>query len=339
MTKVLVESGPDQGLAWHFGNPLKEQKLLASGQAFVDLSNREIVKVSGPDRLAWLHSLTSQRLLNLEPGESTAALILDPNGRVEYVLMGVDDGEVFWAWTEPGAGDSLAEWLNSMKFMMKVEVTRPELRLIWAGAQLDVPGAVASRVSEIQPGGGEAKEYLVPTDLPLPEGEQAGVWAFEALRIAAGVIRAGVDTDTNTIPNEIGLFGTHLDKGCYRGQETVAKVHNLGRPPRRLVRLHLDGSMDDLPEPGDELRVADSSNFNDSSNLDKPASIASSRPIGVVSSSARHYELGPIGLALIKRDVPVDAVLVTGQISATQDVLVDPDVGLHIRPKPGLRLL
>ena len=142
------------------------------------------------------------------------------------------------------------------------------------------------------------------------------MWAYEALRIAAGVPRIGLDTDHRTIPNEIGLLGVavHLDKGCYRGQETVARVHTLGRPPRRLVRLHLDGSVDALPAPGAALE-------------------SDGRAVGFVGGSARHFELGPIALGMIKRNVPVDAPLIVDGIAASQDPLVDPEIGLHVRPK------
>ena len=149
----------------------------------------------------------------------------------------------------------------------------------------------------------------------MDRGPKAGTWALEARRIAAGVPRIGLDTDHRTIPNEIGMLGTavHLDKGCYRGQETVARVHNLGRPPRRLVRLHLDGSVDALPTAGAELTL-------------------DGRPIGFVGGSARHFELGPIALGLIKRGTPLDAQLAVEGIAAAQEPLVDPEAGLHVRP-------
>jgi tRNA-modifying protein YgfZ len=146
-------------------------------------------------------------------------------------------------------------------------------------------------------------------------GPAAGLWAFEALRIERGEPRFGIDTDHRTIPNEVGWIGpaVHLDKGCYRGQETVARVHTLGRPPRRLVLLHLDGSENRLPPAGSPV------------SLD-------GRDVGFVGSSARHHELGPIALALVKRNVAVDATVEVDSMPATQEVLVDPEVGLHVRP-------
>ncbi|HNI71736.1 MAG TPA: folate-binding protein, partial [Marmoricola sp.] len=105
----------------------------------------------------------------------------------------------------------------------------------------------------------------------------------------------------------------HLDKGCYRGQETVARIHTLGRPPRRLTMLHLDGSENRLPALGSEVFLGD-------------------RMVGRMGGSARHFELGPIGLALLKRNIPLDESLMVDGLAATQEVVVDPEVGLHVRP-------
>jgi folate-binding protein YgfZ len=147
--------------------------------------------------------------------------------------------------------------------------------------------------------------------------------AYEALRIAARRPRLGLDTDHRTLPHEVGWIETavHLNKGCYRGQETVARVHNLGHPPRRLVFLHLDGSEDRLPEHGDPVQLEDTT-------------------VGFVGSAARHYELGPIGLALIKRTTPVDGTLQAGGLPAAQEVVVPPDAGANVtvtlKRRPGL---
>ena len=129
------------------------------------------------------------------------------------------------------------------------------------------------------------------------------MWAFEALRIARGEPRLGLDTDHRTIPNEAGWIGTavHLDKGCYRGQETVARVHTLGRPPRRLTLLHLDGSPSRLPERGSDLLLGE-------------------KAVGFVGTSARHHELGPIALAMVKRNVSLDQELVVDGLAAAQEV-------------------
>ena len=316
---VLVEGGVDAGLVWHSGNPLREQRDLVAARAAVRLGNRGVLTVSGPDRLGWLHSLTSQHLEALAPDTPSTALVLSPTGHIEHVLYGIDDGETFWAFTEPGRVAALVGWLDRMRFMRQVEVRdrSAEFEVVWfAASALDAdepPEGSVVRRSDIPAGDADAVEVLVPRDAhwsPLPE---AGVWALEALRIAAGVPRVFVDTDERTIPNEIGLVGTHLDKGCYRGQETVARVHTLGRPPRRLVALHLDGSGHSLPAPGSTIT-------------------SEGRAVGFLGSAALHHELGPIGLGMLKRNVPVEAPLDIDGVAASQEILVDPEVGLHVRP-------
>ena len=313
---VVVGEGRDAGAPWHYGDPMREQRKLAHGEGLVNLSHRGVVTVSGPDRLSWLHSLTTQHLEGLEPGRGVTALLLSPQGHIEHALYGVDDGETFWAHTEPGTAPALVACLDRMRFLMRVEVAdrSAEHAVVWTAG--DLATDQLSRIGEDSLGG---RELLVPRprlESVLARAPRAGMWAYEARRIAAGVPRIGLDTDHRTIPNEVGLIGVavHLDKGCYRGQETVARVHTLGRPPRRLVRLNLDGSVDALPEPGAALEL-------------------DGRAVGFVGGSARHYELGPIALGLVKRNVPVDAELVVSHIAASQEVLVDPEVGLHVRPQ------
>jgi folate-binding protein YgfZ len=282
----------------------------------VDLSHRGVVTITGPDRLGWLHSLTTQHLEHLAPGRGVTTLVLSPQGHLEHALYGVDDGTTFWAHTEPGAAPALATWLDRMRFMMRVEVAdrSDAYAVVWTAG--DAGGDQLARAGQDSLGGRELFVPRAELDALLAEAPRAGMWAYEARRIAAGIPRVGVDTDHRTIPNEAGLIGVavHLEKGCYRGQETVARVHTLGRPPRRLVRLHLDGSVDALPEPGAALEL-------------------DGRAVGFVGSSARHYELGPIALGLVKRNVPVDAELLVGGIAASQEILVDPEVGLHVRPQ------
>lgn len=313
MSAVTIDEGIDAGLDWHYGNPVAEGRAMADGLGVANLHNRDVVEIKGPDRLTWLHALTTQHLESLAPGVATTALVLAHTGHIEHVLHGVDDGSRFLAWTEPGRGPALVEWLTKMQFMSRVEVLlRDDLQMAWFGHRVGVPAGWAARDSEI---GGS--DVFVPRDEGLPEAGDltvpVGMWAYEAARIAAGVPRIFVDTDHRTIPNEIGLLGTHLEKGCYRGQETVARVHTLGRPPRRLVQLHLDGSLSSLPEVGAPVMRGE-------------------RVVGFVGSSARHHELGPIALGLVKRNVPVDEQLLTDDIPAAQEALVDPDVGLHVRP-------
>jgi folate-binding protein YgfZ len=315
MSAVVAQTGPDIGVPWHYGDPMREQRLLDSGGGVVDLSHRGVITVTGPDRLSWLHSLTTQYLEGLEPGRGVTTLVLSPHGHIEHALYGVDDGETFWAHTEPGAAPPLVSWLDGMRFLMRVDVAdrSREYAVVWSAHK-----SANDYLVRVGPDSLNGRELFVARNRlaeVMEPGPRAGTWALEARRIAAGEPRIGLDTDHRTIPNEIGLLGVavHLDKGCYRGQETVARVHNLGRPPRRLVRLHLDGSVDALPTPGTELEL-------------------DGRSVGFVGGSARHFELGPIALGLIKRGTPIEAQLTVDGIAAAQEPLVDPEIGLHVRP-------
>nr|WP_245862652.1 glycine cleavage T C-terminal barrel domain-containing protein [Phycicoccus duodecadis] len=317
----------DAGVASHYGDPMREQRLLAEGLAVVDLSHRDVVTVTGPDRLGWLHSMTTQDLTGLEPRQSRETLVLSPKGHVEHALHLVDDGTTTWLSLEPGTAPALVAWLESMRFMLQVEVA--DVTADWAvlGEPIGTesvegeplawvdpwPGLVGDTVAygplEGHPAAGRAwRELLVPrASLEETVGDRpmAGTWAAEALRVAAWRPRLGAETDHRTIPHEVDWLRTavHLHKGCYRGQETVARVHNLGRPPRRLVFLHLDGSGHVLPDAGAAL-------------------VHDGREVGRLTSVARHHEDGPVALAVVKRSVPTDVDLVVGGVSAAQTVVV-----------------
>jgi tRNA-modifying protein YgfZ len=310
---AVAGDGIDSPVAAHYGSFNGEQRTLESGDGFVDLSHRGVIRVSGPDRLTWLHSLTTQYFENLAAGTAVAALVLDPQGHVEHAMYGTDDGEAFTAHLEPGSTPALVEWLDSMRFMMRVEVedVTDRLAVVWRPAS----ATEAERPEPAPYPGYRLVERDALTAFAEAAGPACGMWAFEALRIARGEPRLGLDTDARTIPNEAGWIGTavHLDKGCYRGQETVARVHTLGRPPRRLTLLHLDGTDNRLPARGSDL-------------------VANGKAVGFVGTSARHHELGPIALGMIKRNVALDVELLVDGIPAAQEVLVDPEAGLHVRP-------
>jgi len=337
---AVADACPDAGVAAHYGDPYGEQRALAASAGLVDRSHRGVIRITGQERLSWLHSLTTQHLEQLEAGATAEALILSPSGHVEHQLTLTDDGTAVWAHVEPGAAPALLEFLESMRFMLRVEpadVTADYavLTLMGPGAPHDPPVAAAATLRS--PFGMDlvvSRSLLADVAAELRSGGAAlaGMWAHEALRIAARRPRLGLDTDHRTIPHEVGWIETavHLSKGCYRGQETVARVHNLGHPPRRLVFLHLDGSDDTLPAHGDPVGLA-----GDLVGLAGP-------PVGFLGSAARHYELGPIALALIKRTVPVDAVLTVAGITAAQEVIVPPDAGANVkvtlrRPRGGLQ--
>lgn len=318
---AVAARGADEGVAWHYGDPTAEQRAAESGAALIDHTNRDVLAVTGEDRLTWLHTLSSQHLTDLADGASTQALFLSPNGHVEHHAVLTHQDGVVYLDTEPGAGAALLAFLDGMRFWSKVEVAPADLAVL----ALAGPTAadVAGRARNAEPGrsgpdGGFTRRSAEGLDLVLPRAAvgavaqelraagavPAGSWAADALRIPTRRPRWGVDTDEKTIPNEVSWLSTavHLHKGCYRGQETVARVHNLGRPPRRLVMLNLDGSVGTLPEPGE------------------PVTSGAGRAVGRLGTIAQHHELGPIALALIKRSVEAGTPLLVGGIDAVVDI-------------------
>ena len=385
---------PDQAVPAHFGDPGREQSALAEGRAVCALA-RDVVTVTGPDRLSWLTTLSSQVLTGLKPGDGGAeTLLLDAQGHITHALAALDDGRTLWLVTEADSGEALAAFLDSMRFMLRVEVTeRPDVMALGAlgeglealaqaardtasdasdspEAQADAaepqgsliglwrdpwPGVVEGGTSydvgadRPHPGQGyRAGFVLVPVRsvdavaqafLAAEEGRRlAGALAWEALRIEAGRPRWAREADARAIPHELDWLRTavHLTKGCYPGQETIARTLNLGRPPRRLTVLQLDGLVGDLPQPGASVRMGE-------------------RAVGAVTSVARHHELGPIALALLRRAVPVGEQLTVqitevdeatgetvpvGRVDAAQEVLVSPEGRAQASPseRPGAEL-
>lgn len=335
----------ERGLA-HLGNPLGEQRALAAGTALAPLDDRAVLAVDGEDRLSWLDSLSSQALTRLAPGESAETLILDPQGHIEHAVAVVDDGERAWLIADGSGAAGLLGWLQRMRFRLRVDPqdlsathrvvggTAAAVEAVSAAAVWHDPwpGVVDGgwEYTATDPHPGEGRDWAeaivtVQTHAELVDaaargtrvhGAQAlaGRLAADALRVAAWRPSARTEADGRTLPHEVDWLRTavHLSKGCYRGQETVAKVHNLGHPPRRLVALQLDGSDAVLPESGAEVRSGDD-------------------VVGHVTSAVRHFEEGPIALALVKRTLPVDAMLTVaagdGVVAAAQETVVPPDAG------------
>lgn len=345
----------------HYGNPLREQKLLAQGDAIVDLSDRAVITIAGPDRLTWLDSLTSQSLAALQPGDSAETLQLDPTGHLEFALRIIDDGETAWILVDSDQAEPLVAWLNRMRFMLRVEIADRSADFATVGTlgEPELPGAVSNGVpliwrdpwTTVVAGG---FQYATAADHPAAEWTYserlvaraelaglagvagaagttdvagttvvagtpvvAGTLALEALRVAAWRPRFATEVDAKSLPHELDWLrsAVHLNKGCYRGQETVAKVHNLGHPPRRLVLLHLDGSEGVLPVAGDEVLLGD-------------------KAVGQITTAARHYELGPIALAVVKRsaDPAAELTVVAGEVTvaASQEIIVPTDAGAEV---------
>ncbi|WP_159625659.1 CAF17-like 4Fe-4S cluster assembly/insertion protein YgfZ [Actinomyces sp. zg296] len=350
-------TGPDAAVPAHYGNPLREQAALVDGQAITALA-RDVVAVSGPDRLSWLTTLTSQDLTPLAPGDGGAeALILDAQGRIRHALAVLDDGATAWIVVDAGEGPALVEHLERMRFMLRVEASlRDDVAAL--GALGSGAAALEEAVRSTRPGGDElpAEPEAPAPSLPAaatwrdpwpgvvdggtsydvglessrhpgegyraamvlapagrvadiarsflnggPGRRLAGAQAWEALRVEAGRPRRAREADERAIPHELDWLRTavHLDKGCYPGQETVARTLNLGRPPRRLALLQLDGLTGQAPLPGAPVRLGE-------------------RVVGAVTSAARHHELGPIALALLRRGVPPDAALLVDVVEADE---------------------
>nr|WP_310020807.1 glycine cleavage T C-terminal barrel domain-containing protein [Microbacterium resistens] len=334
----------------HLGDPFREQRALEGGRGLSPLGDRVVIELAGSDRLTWLDSITSQSVARLRAGESTELLVLDPQGRVEHVAAVFDDGSSTWLIADAADAAGLAAWLRRMVFRADVSVAvrddlaavgffaggkAEELALAAALAPQGIAVAWTDPWPEVQPGGhqyhlgdehpGAAFRWrsvvvdaagaaaLADAVAATAEAEWAGALAAEALRIAAWRPRWAAEVDDRSIPHETDWIrsAVHLDKGCYRGQETVAKVHFLGHPPRRLAALHLDGTENVLPEPGSPV-------------------IADDAEVGHVTSAARHHELGPIALAILSRRAPVGDVVVRtpeADIAAAQEVIVPADAG------------
>ncbi|WP_158884396.1 YgfZ/GcvT domain-containing protein [Amycolatopsis anabasis] len=336
---------PEQGVPWHWGDPFAEQRTATRGVAVVDRSHREVLKVTGEDRLSWLHLVISQHVTELPENTGTEALVLDHHGRVEaHMILAYENGTI-WLDSYPGeqvtsalpkgGPQRLLDYLEAMKFWSKVDITDetgdravltllgPDADQVLSTVDIELPAAPYA-VTGFD--GGFARRMPWPgrsgVDLVVPRAEltawwerltdagarPAGSWAFDALRVESLRPRLGVDTDDRTIPHEVGWIGSaaHVAKGCYRGQETVSKVHNVGRPPRRMVLLHLDGSPEIYPETGDPVRLGE-------------------KVVGRVGSVAQHHELGPVALALVKRSAPIDAELLAGDGDRVVQASVDPD--------------
>jgi folate-binding protein YgfZ len=319
----MDDTSIDAAVPWHFGEPFKEQRELVAGRGRVDLSHRGVVTVTGPDRKSWMHSITTQDFES--PVTHLTSLILSPHGHIEHDIHVAEFNETIWISCEPGTVNELIHYLESMKFMLRVEVTDVSDQIaivgapgwiesdtypVWHSSEAFVNGSTANdKYVATRPADWKVSELFVPrTELEevLNQETQVGTWAWEAHRIRAGVPRLNFETDHKTIPHEVGWIGSsvHLNQGCYRGQETVARVYNLGKPPRRLVQLELDGSTNDLPAVGDAV-------------------LLDGKEVGRVTSVTQDYESGPLALAVIKRSVPTDAVLTAGTVAASQTVIVE----------------
>ncbi len=320
-TSAVHGSGTDAPVPAHYGAPTREQRRLLGGRAVVDLEHLELLDVHGPDALTWLTTITSQVFTGRAVGESARMAVLSPQGRVEHmadVVITAEDGALLIC--DAGCRAGLRRYLEMMRFASRVEIIdRDDLRVLGAtvpealeragGPALEAVAVHIDHWPDVAPGGvayGPDPEDPVGAVLIVVREADAraatwspdhlaGMLAWEATRIADHRARQSTEVDDRAIPHELDLLRqwVHTAKGCYRGQETVAKVMNLGQPPRRLVMLHLDGSQDAPIAAGGEVRLGG----------------ADGKVVGRVTSAGIHVDFGPIALAVIKRAVPVDAAL------------------------------
>lgn len=323
--------GDDELRPLHFGDPFGEQLDYEAGTALAVLGPVGLVSVSGTDRQTWLTTLSSQVLTGKPHGTSQELLLLDSNGRIEYAagVINDDTSDTTWLMVEPQQAEPLVQFLESMKFMSRVEIedksgqylafsaarnadaTPPEGTLRWDDPWPGVEDGGAQYYQGKHPAHATATSvYLVPERLAgefaaETELKLAGTLAAEATRVAAWRPRWAAEVDSRTMPAELDWLRTavHVNKGCYCGQESVARILNLGKPPRRLTFLQLDGSQGNLPAPGDAVEF-------------------SGRQVGVITSVARHAEMGPIALALLKRGLDPEAALTVGTVAAAQELIV-----------------
>jgi tRNA-modifying protein YgfZ len=290
----------------------------------VDRPDLATTALSGTEVLRYLHAVCTQHTLDLRPGDATQALLLSPRGKIEFAFgLAVRDGGVLLD-TEAGAAPALAERLARFVFRYDVAVGEPKP----GAATLLGPGADEALVAAGLPVPGPGRAEAAGPDLVLrrtPVGIDllgpgtpaaaaglrrggvttgpAGLW--EPVRVAHGLPRPGFELTDDVLAEEAGLLGSHvhLDKGCYPGQETVARVHNLGQVQRRLAGLRFhppgDGDGDGLPGPRTDLVTDDG------------------RRAGQLRSVARHPRLGPIGLAYVRRVVEPGRLVLAGTAAAT----------------------
>lgn len=370
LDRAVAGEGDLAGVPLHFGDPSGEQWALEAGDALVDRCDLGVVTVTGPDRQSWLTSITSQVVTGTGPGDSRELLVLDPQGHIEHAAAVADDGTTTWLVTEGDHAAALAQWLDSMRFALRVEVARrTDVAVLATASPAGTPSSGTAEgptaATTATPALRDLPGWILTWDDPWPgvteggteyfrgrhpglatrmhlhlverehvgdvartwlagEGRRpAGLLAWEALRIASWRPRVGREADARAIPAELDWLRTavHINKGCYRGQESVARVLNLGRPPRRLVFLQLDGSRGDIPEPGAHI-------------------VRGGRRVGVVTSVARHADMGPVALALVSRNLPVDAVLDIDGVAAAQEPIVPADGRAAASPeeRPGAGL-
>ncbi len=293
-----------------------------TGVVAVERPDLAVLELHGADVLRYLHSVSTQHTEGLRPGDATRALLLSPKGKIEFAFrLAVLDGGVLLD-TEAEAAQALAERLARFVFRYDVRVGAPRpgaVSLLGPGADralaaAGLPLPPAGRGDAVRPTAqglvahrGELGVDLIGERAPgaLEALEGAGVARapleiHELLRVERGLPRWGRELTDDVLAEEAGLLGSsvHLDKGCYPGQETVARVHNLGQVQRRLAGLRFEDP-DCAPPPARTDLVA-----------------GDGRRAGQVRSAVRHPDLGTIALAYVRRMVAPGERVLAGSLAA-----------------------
>lgn len=319
-----IEGNPlAEGVAWHYGNPLAEQH----GLRLIDRSHRRVIAVAGKDAAEFLNNLLSQKLIDVPPSFTGATLDLDIQGHIlHHADIALAEG-TFYLDVPPAQFDTFVDYLRKMIFWSEVTVEEADLAILTLlapeGEFPEVAEAVFCRlVDSFSPA---RMDIAVPREQALEVAKRlhdqdgigfAGMMAFTAARVRNVEPELGVDLDERSIPHEAPRLinrgdhvgAVHLNKGCYRGQETVARVENLGRSPRLLVMLQLDGSAPNEPEPGAGIT-------------------ANGRKVGRLGTVVHDADFGPVALALIKRSALNAALNIDGVAASVDEDSLPTDEG------------
>ena len=333
ISAVLVPSTKaDAGAVWHYGDPFGEQRAAKNNSVIIDRSHSNILLITGKDRRYWLNSISSQYVSDLSNSMVTENLILSHHGHIENHWTQTELDKTIYLKTEPWKGTHLLNYLNKMIFWADIRVrfaNMSVLSLLGPGiADSSVLKAIGieklpnkSKALQLSKGGlvwrlpgkNIRLDIIVPRNMSVEYIKKitktgvrpAGIWTYESIRVESKYPRLNLDADKRTIPHELNWIGiagrgaVHINKGCYKGQETVARVHNLGKSPRMLVILHLAVNANEYPTSGDLIK-------------------AKNYIVGRIGTVVEHFLYGPIALALIKTGIHPDTQLFTGVNFKTQ---------------------
>jgi folate-binding protein YgfZ len=280
----------------------------------------EVVDVAGEERVAYLQGQLTQEMRNLAPGETREAAGLTPKGKLLFVARALGLPDRIRLLLPEGLRTPVFEHLRKYAVFTKVAIEDRSDEFLRVG--LYGPGAASAIFPEDVarlPGLGEfSAELLLPAAmrgeveriLEVSGSHPVPAETAEILRVEAARPRFGSDMDATNLPDEVGLAtAISTTKGCYVGQEVVARLRTYGRVNRRLVRFRFSGS---AIEPGTVLRRPED---------EVPARIEAGR----VTSSALSPALGPIGLGFAFRDVAHGDRLLSAGDSGDSAIVSDLD--------------